>query len=55
MGCIHGKRYLILGEDKRNTYRVVDESGEDYLYSKSSFTDVEDVEPARTFGAQAIA
>ncbi len=40
MKCIYGKRYVILGEDKMNTYRVIDESGEDYLYSKNSFTDI---------------
>ncbi len=40
MKCINGKRYVILGEDKKNTYRVIDESGEDYLYSKGSFSDI---------------
>ena len=39
MSCIYGKRYIILGTSY-NTYRVIDESGEDYLYSKDSFTDI---------------
>jgi hypothetical protein len=42
MKCIRGKRYVIIAEDKHNTYRVIDETGEDYLYSKSSFTDIQE-------------
>ena len=30
---INGKIYTILGED-HDMYRVIDDSGEDYLYSK---------------------
>jgi len=37
MKCIYGKRYEILGVEDNNTYRVIDESGEDYLYSMQHF------------------
>jgi len=36
-GCINGKIYEVVAEEK-NFYRVVDESGEDYLYLKKNFT-----------------
>jgi len=40
MTLTNGKRYKIIGEDFLDTYRVIDETGEDYLYSKRNFTDI---------------
>lgn len=37
LGLIDGKEYEIVGEDKdTNSYSVVDETGEDYMYDKDS-------------------
>jgi hypothetical protein len=38
LGCIFGKEYLIVGEDKElESYNVIDETGEDYLYDRNLF------------------
>ena len=39
-GCINGKAYEVIAEEK-NFYRIIDETGEDYLYTKKNFTVVE--------------
>lgn len=36
LGCINGKIYEIMGEEK-SSYRIVDETGEDYQYQKKNF------------------
>ena len=41
IALIEGKEYDLISEE-RSFYRVVDESGEDYLYPKSFFEIVED-------------
>ena len=38
---INGKEYEVLGEEQ-GYYRIVDESGEDYLYDSDDFEDVGD-------------
>ncbi|MBQ9377159.1 MAG: hypothetical protein IJU05_05100 [Schwartzia sp.] len=40
MTCIHGKEYEVLSVEK-GWYRIIDESGEDYLYPPSAFEVVE--------------
>ena len=41
-GCMNGKAYEIVDE-WRNYYSVIDESGEDYMYLKKYFKDVEEI------------
>ena len=40
--CINGKVYEMLGEVSGGMWRIVDESGEDYLYDPSVFEVVEE-------------
>jgi hypothetical protein len=39
-GCHNDKRYQIIGEYRSDSYGVIDESGEAYVYSKKSFVDL---------------
>lgn len=41
LGCINGKVYEMIGES-HGYWKVVDESGEDYLYDPAVFEVVED-------------
>ena len=41
IALIEGKEYDVISEEK-DCYRVIDESGEDYLYPKSFFEIVEE-------------
>ena len=40
VGCINGKIYEVIAEEK-NFYRIIDESGEDYLYLKKNLTNAD--------------
>ena len=40
--CINGKVYDMIGEASGGMWRIVDESGEDYLYDPSVFEVVEE-------------
>lgn len=41
-----GLVYEVLGEEAGNTLRVIDESGEDYLYPKANFLILNDADSA---------
>ena len=40
---IHGKEYTVIGEEM-GMYRIVDETGEDYLYDLDEFVVVEEIQ-----------
>ena len=40
---IHGKEYAVIGEEM-GMYRIVDETGEDYLYDLDEFVVVEEID-----------
>lgn len=39
---IHGRTYAVIGEELGHLYRIIDESGEDYLYDKGGFVEIEE-------------